>query len=363
MPLKVAIVGCGKIADGHVEEIGKLQNSRVVAVCDLEILMAEQLAVRYKIPNYYDDFEKMLETERPDVVHITTPPQSHLALSLRALEAGCHLFVEKPVGVDSAEVEKLIGAVEGAGKKMTVGYTYAFDPPAVALRRIVREGVLGDPIHVESFYGYDLEGVFGRAILDSDAHWVHKLPGGIIQNNLDHAVNKITEFIPDDDPVIHAVGYRRRDTVHGDSRDGMLDELRAIIVGRTASAYVTFSSHGKPVGHFVRVYGSKRTVHVDFVSRTLIFENELKIPGAIGRVLPPFTQSRQHCKEGWKNVLRFSRSQFHFFAGLNRLISLFYESINNGSPPPIAYSDILRVSRVMDRIIGQIRPQEPGTQK
>ena len=81
MTLKVAIVGCGKIADGHIEEIQKMPAAaRVVAVADLELLMAEQIATRYGIPAFYDDLDRLLEKERPDVVHITTPPPSHFRL-------------------------------------------------------------------------------------------------------------------------------------------------------------------------------------------------------------------------------------------------------------------------------------------
>jgi ornithine cyclodeaminase/alanine dehydrogenase-like protein (mu-crystallin family) len=74
--LKVVIVGCGKIADAHVEEVGKVTLAEVVAVCDREALMAEQLAVRYGVPRHFSDFAAMLDAVRPDVVHITTPPQS-----------------------------------------------------------------------------------------------------------------------------------------------------------------------------------------------------------------------------------------------------------------------------------------------
>src|SRR5262245_59682647 len=109
MSLKVAIVGCGKIADGHVEEIQKLPTrGRVVAVCDREGLMAEQLAVRYAIPNWYERFEEMIEKERPDVVHITTPPRSHLPLAKASMEAGAHVYVEKPFALSAAEADEMI---------------------------------------------------------------------------------------------------------------------------------------------------------------------------------------------------------------------------------------------------------------
>lgn len=58
--LRVGIIGCGKIADGHVEQIRAIGRGEVVAVCDREPLMAEQLAVRMKIPGRYDDAAEML---------------------------------------------------------------------------------------------------------------------------------------------------------------------------------------------------------------------------------------------------------------------------------------------------------------
>ena len=121
-PLKIALVGCGKIADGHVEEIRKMpERAEVAAVCDRELLMAEQMATRYSIPAFYDSYEKMLETERPDVVHITTPPQSHVPLTRAALDAGCHVYVEKPFTLSYADSKALVEHAEKARKKLTIG--------------------------------------------------------------------------------------------------------------------------------------------------------------------------------------------------------------------------------------------------
>src|SRR5512147_988984 len=127
MPLKVALVGCGKIADGHVEEIQKMPSrARLGAVCDRELLMAEQLAARYGIASYYDSYDDMLAKEQPDVVHITTPPQSHAALARTAIDAGCHVFVEKPLTTNYAESKALVEYAAKAPRKLTVGYTYLF---------------------------------------------------------------------------------------------------------------------------------------------------------------------------------------------------------------------------------------------
>src|SRR5450759_3112346 len=99
MKMKIAIVGCGMIADSHANEIRKITDTELVAVCDKEPLMAAQLADRYDIPMHFTDFDELLTQCHPDIVHILTPPATHYALGISALEAGCHVLMEKPFTV------------------------------------------------------------------------------------------------------------------------------------------------------------------------------------------------------------------------------------------------------------------------
>lgn len=355
MTLRVAIVGCGKIADGHVEEIQKMpERAQVVAACDREALMAEQLGVRYGIPRTYGDFAELLTKERPDVVHITTPPSSHLPLAKLAIDAGCHVYVEKPVCPRHAETKELVAYAERAKRLLTVGYTYLFDPPALEMRRLIGEGALGEPVHVESYYGYNLAGPFGAALLADGGHWVHQLPGKLLQNNIDHLLNKLLEFVDDERPRIVATARVRRASRFGDARDDMHDELRTLIDGERVSAYATFSAHSRPAAHFARVYGTKNTAHVDYLARTVTLEGVADLPSAIGRLVPAFTHAASYVAEGAKNVARFAKSDFHYFAGLNHLIAAYYDSILDGRPLPISHRDILRVSAWMDEIFRQV---------
>ncbi len=78
--LRIALIGCGKIADQHLWAIKRVADCQVVAACDRELLMADQLAERFAIPETFADAAVMLQKIKPDVVHITTPPQSHYSL-------------------------------------------------------------------------------------------------------------------------------------------------------------------------------------------------------------------------------------------------------------------------------------------
>lgn len=349
MTLKVALVGCGKVADQHVREIRKLRHALLMAVCDQEPLMAEQLAFRYNIARHYCDFERMLEETRPDVVHVNTPPQTHLCLTTKGVDAGCHIFVEKPLALDSKDAEYLINYAERKNRKLTIGYTYYFDPIMRALREMVYGGVLGTIVHVESFLGYDLDGPYGQPVMVDDEHWVRRLPGGLVHNVIDHLLIEVIEFIPDETLRVAV------DAWEGPTSFGLPNELRLTLRGAQVSAYVTFSSHTRPLMHRLTVYGSKNTVHLDFVNSCITFESVPTLPGALARLASPFHQSKQYLLEGVRNVIRFAKSEYQYFAGLNFLISSFYDSILRKQPVPISYVEILRVSRLMDELILQMR--------
>lgn len=353
--LKIVLVGCGKIADAHVEAIQTNPAVRLTAVCDVEKLMAEQLAMRYGVAGFYDNFDRMLEAEQPDVVHIATPPHAHLTLGLRALQAGAHLFVEKPLALSHENAQTLLQAAIEAGKLVTVGYINNFDPVAFELSKIVDSGTIGDPVHVETFLGYNLKGDFGTAILVDPNHWVHRLPGKIFHNNIDHLLNKLPRFIPDDRPEISAHAFQR-----GPQGVDLADELRVTILGRKVSAYATFSANIRPMGHFLRIYGTRHSVHVDFAARTVVLEPEQTIPTPFGRLLPGFVQAFRYSRAAAANTRRFLRYEFHFFQGLRTLLDAFYTSILTGGTPPIPYREILQVAAWMDEIFAQIRPLNPG---
>jgi predicted dehydrogenase len=352
MSLKIAIVGCGKIADAHVEEIRKITSVHLCAVCDTEPVIAEQLATRYSVPHWYSDLGILLESEKPDVLHIVTPPQSHLALTRIAVASGCHVFLEKPVALRHCETEAIFAAVNQAGRKLSVNYWPKFETPALELRGLYESGTLGEVVHIESSYGYNLEGDFGMAFRRDPEHWVNKLPGKLFQNILDHILNRITPFLKEDNPEIDAFAFSA-----DPNGSEMLDELRVIIRGARTSAYATFSSHARPVGQTLRVYGTRNTAFVDFVARTVVLERKQSIPSALGRLFPAFLTSKDYLGQGFRNANRFRHARFHYFDGMRTLLSEFYRSIEQNTPPPIPYEEILRVSAMMDRIFEQVYPE------
>ncbi len=354
--LRVGIVGCGKIADGHAEVLAYLPGAKLVAVCDREILLAEQLAVRFGVGGYYGDVSEMLARERLDVVHITTPPGAHLGLTRQCVEAGAHVFLEKPLALTTGEAAALIGVVEAAGKRMSINYWPNFDPPAMEFKAMLASGVVGEPVHVEAFIGYDLAGAYGQALMGDAGHWVHRLPGKLFQNMMDHIFNRIVPLFPGQQPEVQATAYKRRAAVRGDGTDALLDELRVVMRAGGVSAYGSLCSHARPVANTLKVYGTKNTVEVDFNHRTVVLAGSQRYPSAIGRLLPPFQMASRYFAQARQNAGMFRRGEFQFFAGMSKLLELFYGAIRTGGELPISYEEMLRVAWVMDEVIAQVYP-------
>ncbi len=354
--LRIGIVGCGKIADGHAEILHYLPGAELVAVCDREPILAEQLAVRFNVPRWYASLDAMLFEAKLDVVHITTPPGVHLALTKQCVAAGAHVFLEKPLALNAADCRELIEVVKEGRRQMTINYWPNFDPPALEARRLLASGAIGDPIHVEAFIGYDLAGAYGQALMGDARHWVHTLPGKLFQNMMDHIFNRIVPLLGPNEPEVRAYGYKRRAGVRGDGTDAMLDELRVYLQGGGVSGYGSLSSHARPVANLMRVYGTKNTMELDFSNRTVVLAATQKYPSALGRLIPAFQMAGRYLSAGKRNLQGFRRHEFQYFAGMSTLVERFYDGIRTGGEPPIAYAEILRVVDVMDRVIEQVYP-------
>lgn len=355
--LRVAIVGCGKIADAHVEQIRATGLAEVVAVGDREVLMARQLALRFGIERIHDDFDRMLRDERPDVVHIATPPDSHLALARRAFAAGCHVFLEKPFALSAAQTQEIQQLARAAGRKVTVNYLYCFERPFLELMKLVESGALGTIVHMETSYGYNLAGDYGLAVLSDPEHWVHRLPGKLFHNVLDHVLCKVVPLLPDAPLAVHCHAFRMRAAVGHRIVDDLPDELRFMLISGPVSVSACISSHARPVSHTLQVLGTRDSVLLDFSARTLTRLARQRYPASVGRLLPAWDQASAFTKQAIVNARSFWRHEYHFFQGMRRLLSAFYRSLDGSAAPALSDRDVLLTGRAIDAVIDGIARQ------
>jgi predicted dehydrogenase len=359
--LRVAIIGCGKIADSHASQIRRISGCELVAVCDREELMARQFSERFGVPRWFSGVEEMIRLAQPQVVHITTPPQSHFPLARLCLEAGVHVYVEKPFTLNTAEAEALVQLAQERGLKLTAGHDDQFSHVARRLRQLAKAGYLGgEPVHMESVYGYEMSGSYARALLGDREHWVRKLPGGLLQNIISHGIARIAEYCSTPDPTVIAHGFVSPFLADLGERQ-IIDELRVIISEKQRlTAYFTFSSQMRPCLHQFRIYGPENGLMLDEDHQSLVRLEGRRLKSYAEKFLSPVRLGMQHVSSAAWNVRTFLVSDFHMKSGMKCLTESFYHSITDQAPLPISYEEILRVSRMMDSIFRQIAPASAG---
>jgi predicted dehydrogenase len=354
--LKIAIVGCGKIADAHATQIQKMKGCEIVGVCDREPLMAMQLYERFPVKQHFSDLSELLNEVRPDVVHITTPPAGHFDLAKTCLEQGCHVYVEKPFTVYAKQAQHLVNLAEANNLKLTVGHNDQFSPVARRMRELVKTGYLGGaPVHMESHYCYDLgDPSYARALLGDKQHWVRKLPGQLLQNIISHGIARIAEFMTGDSPQVIAHGFISQ-LLKGIDENEIIDELRVIISEEErTTAYFTFSSQMRPSIHEFRIYGPKNGLILDHDHDILIELRGQKYKSYADKFIPPLKFAKQHVANFRTNMRLFLGCDFHMDSGMRYLIEAFYRSIREDAPLPIPYKEILLTATIMDSIFTQV---------
>jgi predicted dehydrogenase len=356
MMLKIAIVGCGKIADAHAAQIQRIKGCEIVGVCDVEPLMAKQLYERFPVKRYFTDPKGLVDTARPDVVHITTPGDSHFEIAKFCLEQGCHVYVEKPFTLNAEQAERLLVLADTKRVKLTVGHSDQFSHVARRMRALVHSGYLGGtPVHMESCYAYNLgDASYARALLGNKQHWVRRLPGKLLQNVISHGIARIAEFLTSDEPHVIAYGFVSS-LLKQTSESEIVDELRVIISEEErTTAYFTFSSQMNPAIHQFRIYGPKNGLILDQDHEILLRLRGQKFKSYADMFIPPALFAKQHLGNLVTNVGLFLGRDFHMDSGMKYLIEAFYRSIREDGPEPIPYREILLTARIMDTIFEQV---------
>ncbi len=357
--LRVAIVGCGKIADSHALQIQRIEDCEIVGVCDKEPLMAQQLYQRFPVKGFYSDLAELLREARPDVVHVTTPPASHFEIARLCLEWGCHVYVEKPFTVNEQQAQNLIGLANQKHLKITVGHDDQFGHAARRMRVLVEKGYLGSgPVHMESYYCYELgKSAYSGALLGDKRHWVRSLPGKLLQNIISHGIARIAEFLTTESPQVMACGFISP-FLKSAGEEEIIDELRVVICeDERTTAYFTFSSQMRPALHQFRLYGTENGLVLDQDQETLIKLRGSRFKSYAEKFIPPAGLAQQHLGNLLTNLNTFLRNDFHMKSGMKYLIESFYRSIVEDAPLPIPYREILLTAKIMDSIFAQLDQQ------
>ena len=339
--LRVALLGAGKMAVQHAAAVRLCEGAQLVAVVD-PVVPPEDIKARFgaEVATFTDP-HAMLSAVKPDVVHIVTPPGTHADLARACLEAGAHVYVEKPFALTSSDAKGILSLAAARGLKACAAHQVLFQESAQAYRQYVP--VIGDIRHVESFFSFKP---------------VRRRSGG---GGLSTPVEQLIDILPH--PVYLLLNAlpeagQLELTALDVSPEG---EVRAVIRKGDALACLVVSLRARPVESYLRVMGSNGSVEADFVIGYVV---RLLGPGASAPavVLKPFSQAWQTGWGSFKGLLKLVFSSHKSYPGLAELLGRFYSSITEGTPPPMTDADILQTVGLCEAISEKLRMAEQAAE-
>lgn len=188
---KVAILGCGFIANIHMESYRRfVPDAQVVAVYGRNMEKAKAFAAEHDIPACYDDMDELLQKTDCEVVDICIPNHAHYEACIKSAKSGRHVIIEKPLALTLEQADEMIAACQKAGKKLMYAEELCFAPKYERVRMLVKSGAVGKLYmikqaekhsgpHSRWFYEKDLAG--GGVMMDMGCHalaWFRWILGG-----------------------------------------------------------------------------------------------------------------------------------------------------------------------------------------
>ena len=150
--LKVGVIGIGVIATTkHIPALVKREDVEITALCDLDTARCEKANAEFGLnAKVYTDYRELCQDKELDVVHICTPNPLHCPMTLEALKNNKHVHCEKPMACTYDDTQKMIQAAKDAGKKLTVGLQWRYNPAPMKMKEMYDKGELGEVYYVKS---------------------------------------------------------------------------------------------------------------------------------------------------------------------------------------------------------------------
>lgn len=239
MTLRVAIVGVGGVGGVHVELASTLPAYELVAVCDVRQEVAQQVADEFGVKAYVSPLE-LFSAQVADAVVVATPPFTHTELATAALDAGLHLYCEKPIARTFAEGQAIHRAAVQNDRRVQVGFQHRFQPSYTEMKRRVERGEIGD-IFRANLVGTDW---FRGNYYFTSAPWRSKWAtagGGILMSQVIHDLDVLLWMVGMPS-LVHGRAWHIRHDIEVE------DEVVAILEFPNGGSGVVLASNNDAIG-------------------------------------------------------------------------------------------------------------------
>ena len=253
--LRIGIIGTGGIAGAHINAYKNIPEIEIVAGADIIPGKARAYLDRNGYPEAkdFETADEMLETMNLDAVSVCTYNSQHAVCAIKALEAGCHVLLEKPMCISLDEAMQIVAAEKKSGKILTVGFQPRYDTNSKKVKEIIASGALGKVYYVQTGGGRR-RGIPGGTFIEKQYAGVGAL-ADIGCYALDFALNSIGYPKP---LTVSATAYDyfgKNPKYYGDSERFSVDDFSAAFVrlegGATLDFRMSWAMHMDTTGDFI----------------------------------------------------------------------------------------------------------------
>lgn len=336
---RVAIIGCGNIANQHFSSLKKIKGLEIVGVCDKELYRAKLFAEKNKISYFTNSVQQLFLDCSIDSVHILTPVNSHVEIAKYVLSQKCNVFIEKPLCQNIEQYNELEQAVKTSGKFASVNHSLLEDPIFKIAKTKITQNHIGEIIHVDYLLSDDYLEKYYNGV---SRPWVAKQQLGVFKDLLPHPIYLIQNLLGE---------VSIENVIAKWDNSPFPVYLKIDFVNNTkATASLILSLKVFPIQQKITIYGNDGLVTADYRNFTNILDKNQHIPQPLPRIIGNLSKSKQYFTQTIINYSRLFTGKIHPYKGLRNTIELFYSSINENVAPPI---NILEGKKVME-IMGVI---------
>jgi UDP-N-acetyl-2-amino-2-deoxyglucuronate dehydrogenase len=345
--MKVGLIGCGRVAHIKMSAYNALENVDVVAVSDTDINRAKAFATPYKIEKTFSNYLDLFEMKDLDFVDVCTPTSTHESIVCDAAKAGHNVFMEKPMGRNSKECEKMIEESRKHRTKLCVSHNQLFFPYVRKLKAIADSA----DFNLTSFRTSHRENFAWLKAHGLAQPWnVSPEHGGILWEVGTHLAYVQLHFLEDDVKEVYALGAKNKYPVWDDfivllqtssNRWGIMEI--SWVAQESDIVYEIINSNG-------------RRVQTHLFHGYIVEKNEEKAANWVG-VLHNFLTDEKRLYTKWRKFLANQIKKPP--SGHLGLISTYVKSLEDNSVSPVTGEDGRNAIRLLECIEDSLREQKP----
>lgn len=335
--LRIGIIGLGNILPMHITPVTHFKDAVLACVCDIKPDRAEKISKKYNVPAY-TDYKKMIETEKPDIVHICVPHYLHPVIAKYALSQGVNVLCEKPMSIKMENAIENVALAKEKNLKYGVIFQCRYNTASQLVKKHIQNGSLGRVLSARTILTWNKPDSY-YALSDWKGTW-EKEGGGVIIDQAIHSLDLANWFIDDTPVSVYAHLSNRNHCIMevDDSGEGLVKYKGGAVLG-----FYAMNNYGCDEPIEIRLLCEKGKAVLSYEEAEIKFNN-----GEILRTAQQIDPDINY--EGGKDYWGFQHI---------KQIRQFYDSVQGKEPLEISGEEALKIQKIICAIYQSSKENKP----